>query len=59
MITRVSDSDTCGNVIYECYGLSTDTKPMDVTNASVFLEMDTKKVFMFDAENKVWRSLKD
>ena len=36
------------------FGLSTDTKPTDVNNASVFYEMDTKKVFMFDAEDKVW-----
>ncbi len=54
MITKVSDSDIQGNAIYNCYGLSADAKPLDVTNASVFYEMDTKKVYMFDAENKVW-----
>lgn len=36
------------------YGLSTDEKPLIYGNASVFYEMDTKKIFMFDAENKVW-----
>ncbi len=35
-------------------GLSTDTKPMDVRNASMFYEMDTKKIFMFDEQNKKW-----
>lgn len=35
-------------------GLSTDDKPMNVANASTFYEMDTKKLFMFDAQNKVW-----
>jgi hypothetical protein len=35
--------------------LSTDAKPVDdVGNASIFYEMDTTKVFMFDADNKVW-----
>lgn len=38
------------------YGLSTDTKPTDdyVPNASSFYEMDTGKVYLYDAENKVW-----
>lgn len=38
-------------------GLSTDTKPVDqmwLENGSVFLEMDTCKVFVYDGENKVW-----
>lgn len=38
-------------LIPEYYGKSTDQKPVDgVKNASVFYEMDTKKVFMFDAD---------
>lgn len=39
----------------EYYGKSTDAKPVDgVNNADIFYEMDTKKVFLFDAENKTW-----
>jgi hypothetical protein len=38
----------------ELYGLSTDTKPKDVVNASLFYEMDTKKIYLFDATSKVW-----
>lgn len=38
----------------ELFGLSTDTKPTNVGNASIFYEMDTKKVFMFDAAGKTW-----
>lgn len=39
----------------DLYGLSTDEKPVEgVTNASTFYEMDTKKIYLFDAENKVW-----
>ena len=37
--------------------LSTDTKPTDWANGATLLEMDTKKVFVFDAENEVWREL--
>ena len=43
-----------GGVPAEIYGLSTDIKPTDVRNASVFDEMDTKKIFLFDEENGVW-----
>lgn len=39
---------------YDMFGLSTDEKPVDVKNASTFYEMDTKKIFMFDADNMVW-----
>ena len=38
----------------EVYGLSTDVKPTDVENASSFYEMDTKRVYLFDADNKRW-----
>ncbi len=38
----------------EIYGKSTDEKPMNFANASVFYEMDTKKVFLFDAEAMEW-----
>lgn len=49
----------------EFYGLSTDTKPtnlksvsstqVEVPNGSVFYEMDTKKLYMYDADNNLWR----
>ena len=38
----------------ELFGLGGDTKPTDVGNASIFYEMDTKKLFLFDGENKRW-----
>ena len=39
----------------EYYGLSTDKKPVErVNNASIFYEMDTQKVWLFDAKNNVW-----
>lgn len=38
-------------------GLSTDSKPVDVPNASSFYEMDTGTYFFFDAENKVWHEM--
>lgn len=36
------------------YGLSTDTKPLDVANGSAFIEMDTSKIYFFDAAGKQW-----
>lgn len=38
----------------ELFGLSTDTKPTDVPNASTFYEMDTAALYVFDAENSIW-----
>lgn len=40
--------------VHEYYGLSTDTKPTDAENASVFYEMDTQTAFMYDSENSQW-----
>lgn len=46
---------TVDNLTVEYDGLSTDTKPTEtVRNGSIFVEMDTKAVFMFDEENGEW-----
>lgn len=58
MITCCVSKNICpsGNAAtLEYYGKSTDEKPTDnIPNASVFYEMDTKKLWMFDEENSVW-----
>ena len=38
------------------FGLSTDEKPADaeVANGSCFLEMDTGKIYFFDADGSQW-----
>lgn len=42
----------------EYRGLSTDTKPTEnVENGSVFIEIDTGKIYMFDLENEEWQEL--
>lgn len=47
----------------ELYGLSTDEKPvtnykgMNIPNGSIFVEMDTSKVYAYDDENEVWLEL--
>ena len=52
--------NTISNKVLQIDGLSTDTKPVDkvdnahIGNGSVFYEMDTKKGFKFDEENKIW-----
>ena len=54
-------SDVRGKKVpHEFFCLSSDEKPTDkfngikITNGSVLIEMDTKKIYMFDEENKVW-----
>ena len=36
------------------FGLSTDEKPLDVLNGSMFVEMDTSKYYFFSGETKEW-----
>ena len=57
MITLKAENHVYGMTPSEMYGLSTDTKPTDVNNASTFYEMDTKKIFIFDEENRVWHDV--
>jgi len=54
--TDVSDLKT--NIV-EYRGLSKDTKPTgeDVGNGSVFIEIDTGKMFFFDYESKTWKEV--
>lgn len=54
MITVADEYRTCK----EGRGLSTDQKPMDWDNGSIFYEMDTGKVFMFNEEDGVWEEQK-
>lgn len=46
-----------GNKTYvEGACLSTDTKPTDVSNGSMMLEMDTATLYTYDEANEVWRA---
>ena len=46
------------NAILELRGLSTDTKPTDnVSNGSVFIEIDTGNIFFFDGVSKEWKGI--
>ena len=37
-------------------GLSTDSKPTEnVPNGAAFIEMDTGKLYFYDADNQQWR----
>jgi len=43
------------NAILEIRGLSTDTKPIEnITNGSSFIEMDTGKIYFYNAESQQW-----
>ena len=60
MISRVFNASSANLMgerfggYYYLVGLSGDTKPTDVPNGMPFLEMDTGKIFLFDAANSVW-----
>lgn len=50
-----------GRVVYaELRGLSTDTKPVaigktKIGNGSAFIEIDTQKIFFYDAVSEEWK----
>jgi len=50
-----ASAKTSKNITSELRGLSTDTKPTDVDNGCIFIEMDTGKIYFYDAENKQWK----
>lgn len=42
----------------ELRGLSTDEKPTTgIENGSMFIEMDTGKIYLYDLENEQWREI--
>lgn len=46
-------------LMVELRGLSTDTKPTvlktgEISNGSVFIEIDTQEVYLYDGENETW-----
>ena len=62
-IFRKNQTSTTGNDReIELRGISTDNKPevidgRDIANGTVFIEIDTGKLYMFDAENKQWKEM--
>ena len=39
------------------YGNSSEEKPVDVADGSVFVETDTQKVYMLDKDGPQWREM--
>ena len=50
MVTKVSAYERPITV----FGLSTDAKPVDVLNGSMFIESDTSSIYFFDQEGAAW-----
>ena len=59
MVTRTKSPqtvDSAHTTTGTFFGLSTDSKPSTgVGNGSCFLEMDTGKIYFFDAAGGLWR----
>ena len=60
MVTLLKVGNECWAKQLDICGLSTDEKPIDtidgidVVNGSTFLEMDTKKVYMYSRSDTTW-----
>lgn len=60
--TFVTAESPAPKAYFEFSGLSSDTKPTSfegaaVLNGSVFLEMNTSKVYAYDEAGETWREL--
>lgn len=58
-IKRNDLKDNKAYILCELRGLSTDEKPIQIEeniieNGSVFIEIDTQDVFIYDGENETW-----
>lgn len=58
-IDNIKNTNTGSLVQGELRGLSTDTKPsqignITIDNGSVYVEMDTKKLYFYDMTSKEW-----
>lgn len=58
MITQYRPANYTAPRASEFIGRSIDTKPIDVENGSMYTELDTGRIYRFDAENKQWREQK-
>lgn len=64
-IAKVEKSNIFANnkpMIVELRGLSTDTKPTQINgrkveNGSVFIEIDTGKINLYDAVSETWKEI--
>lgn len=54
MITLLRPSNYSSSRASEYTGRSIDTKPIHVENGSSFEEVDTGRVYYYDAENNQW-----
>ena len=55
MITDSEYLDTSRtNQPHNYFGLSMDEKPVAVNNGSLYIEMDTGKIYLYDAEGAEW-----
>ena len=56
MITMARIGGQVAPQVFELRGLSTDIKPIsnEIFNGSEYYEMDSKKLFLYDEENKQW-----
>lgn len=58
---KVDIQDETINIL-ELRGLSTDTKPTSISgnevgNGSVYIEIDTQKVFFYDGTSQTWKEV--
>lgn len=54
---KTAETADTGDLVLEGSCLSTDEKPTEgVGNGSILLEMDTSKLYIYDAANETWRA---
>lgn len=59
---KVDNTEEGQRITGELRGLSTDNKPIEIDskiidNGSVFIEIDTGKMFFYDLDGKAWKEV--
>lgn len=58
IIRKENDTKNGNKSILEVRGLSTDEKPVEnINNGSVFIEIDTGKIYFYDLDNEEWKEV--
>lgn len=55
IIKKETNSNDGNKSILEFRGLSTEKPTENIPNGSVFIEIDTSKIYFYDAENQEWK----
>lgn len=55
IIKKEANSQDRNNSVLEIRGLSTEKPTENIPNGSIYIEIDTSKIYFYDGENEEWK----